>query len=115
MLRPADISALTCIANDYSYAEVFGCGVKALGKPGDCLIGISGSGNSENVIKAIWEVSDIGMKTIGLFGRDGQKIKGMCNATIIVSCEITARMQEAHIFIGQVLCGDVEASLGLVS
>ena len=109
-----DTSALTCIANDYSYDEVFSRQVNALARSGDCLIGISTSGNSANVIKAVEAAKKLGVTTIGLLGRDGGKLASLCDYTIIVPSNITARIQEAHILIGHTLCGQIEQSLGLV-
>ncbi|HEY5579874.1 MAG TPA: D-sedoheptulose 7-phosphate isomerase [Rhodoferax sp.] len=109
-----DSSALTCIGNDYSFSEIFSRQVIALGKPGDCLIGISTSGNSENVVKAMQAAIDIGIHTIGLLGRDGGKLSSMCECSIIVPSNVTARIQETHILIGHTICGGVEQNLGLV-
>lgn len=109
-----DSSALTCIGNDYSFADVFSRQVMALGRPGDCLIGISTSGNSDNVIKAVLAAKSINMITIGLLGRDGGSLKDICDCAIVVPSEVTARIQEAHILIGHSICGAVEQELGLV-
>ncbi len=108
-----DTSALTCIANDYSFEDVFARQVAALGAPGDCLIGISTSGNSRNVIKAAEAARGLGMRIIGLLGRDGGPLRGLCDVAIVVPSDSTARIQEAHILIGHTLCGMVETSLGL--
>lgn len=109
-----DTSALTCIGNDYSFAEIFSRQVQALARPGDCLLGISTSGNSENVIQAVKTAKAMGMTTIGLLGRDGGKLKDLCDYSIVVPCDVTARVQEAHILIGHSICGAVEQALGLV-
>lgn len=109
-----DTSALTCISNDYSFAEVFSRQVQALGRPGDCLIGISTSGNSENVLKAVDAANGIGVTTIGLLGREGGKLAARCQHNIIVPSQSTARIQEAHILIIHTVCGAVEDALGLV-
>lgn len=109
-----DSSALTCIGNDYSFADVFDRQVRGLGQVGDCLIGISTSGNSENVIRAVASAREMGIRTIGLLGRDGGKLRAMCDASIIVPSPTTARIQEAHILIGHTLCGLIEQALGLV-
>ena len=108
-----DTSALTCIANDYCYEDVFARQVTALGARGDCLIGISTSGHSKNVIRAVEAARAIGMRVIGLLGRDGGALSGQCEVPIIVPSAVTARIQEAHIFIGHTLCGLVETALGL--
>lgn len=108
-----DTSALTSIANDYSYDEVFSRHVIALGRAGDCLLAISTSGNSRNVIRATEVARAAGIRTVGLLGRDGGKLLGLCDAAIVVPSATTARIQEAHIFIGHVLCGMIEEGLGL--
>ncbi len=108
-----DTSALTCIANDYSYEDVFARQVSGLGTRGDCLIGISTSGNSRNVIKAVDAARGAGMHVIGLLGRDGGALRALCDVAIVVPSKTTARIQEAHILIGHTLCGMVEATLGL--
>ena len=109
-----DTSALTCIGNDYSFDEVFSRQVLALGHPADCLIGISTSGNSRNVLRAVEEARTIGMLTLGLSGRDGGELAQRCALNVIVPSMVTARIQEAHILIGHSLCGGVEQQLGLV-
>ena len=108
-----DTSALTCIANDYSYDEVFARQVTALGAAGDCLIGISTSGHSKNVIRAVQAARQVGIHVIGLLGRDGGALAPLCEVPIVVPSAVTARIQEAHSFIGHTLCGLIEAALGL--
>jgi D-sedoheptulose 7-phosphate isomerase len=108
-----DSSALTCIANDYSFDEVFSRQVLGLGRSGDCLLAISTSGNSRNVIRAVEAARLIGVRTIGLLGRDGGLLRGICDLAIVVPSTTTARIQEAHIFIGHTLCAMVESRLGL--
>ena len=110
-----DTSALTCIANDYSFEAIFARHVQAIGKPGDCLIAISTSGNSGNVLAAVAAAKALGITCIGLLGRDGGKLKAECDIAIVVPSQVTARIQEAHILIGHSLCGAVEQQLGLVS
>ncbi len=108
-----DTSALTCIANDYSFDEVFARQIVGLGRPGDVLIGISTSGNSRNVIRAVDEAKKLGMTTAGLLGRDGGALGLVCDQNIIVPSDVTARIQECHILIGHTLCGLIEIDLGL--
>jgi len=115
MALSTDSSALTCIANDYAFDEVFARQVLALGRPGDVLIGISTSGQSRNVIRAIEAARARGVGVIGLLGRDGGSIRPMCDAAIVVDSQVTARIQEAHILIGHTLCGMIEQGLGLAS
>lgn len=109
-----DTSALTCIGNDYSFDDVFVRQLLALGRAGDCLLAISTSGNSANVIRTVEAANSAGIHSIGLLGRDGGKLAAMCACSIVVPSPITARIQEAHILIGHTLCGAVEQRLGLV-
>ena len=104
-------SYLTAVANDYSYDEVFSRLVKAKGRTGDILIGISTSGNSKNVIKAIEVANEKGMITIGMTGKTGGKMKEICKYLINVPSTDTPRIQEAHIMIGHIICEIVEKVL----
>ena len=104
-------SYLTAVANDYSYDEVFSRLVKAKGRKGDILIGISTSGNSINIIKAIEVANKIGMITIGMTGETGGKMKDICKYLINVPSKDTPRIQEAHIMIGHIICEIVERKL----
>ena len=108
-----DTSALTSVTNDFGYDQVFARQVSALGVRGDCLIGISTSGNSRNVIKAVEAARAVGVHVVGLLGRDGGALRSLCDVAIVVPSASTARIQEAHGFIGHTLCGLVEAALGL--
>ncbi|MES2428492.1 MAG: D-sedoheptulose 7-phosphate isomerase [Bacteroidota bacterium] len=103
-----DTSALTAIANDYGYEYVFARQVEALARPGDLFIGISTSGNSEVVLKAFDTAREMGCNTLGLSGRDGGKMNGLCDLNIIVPSNITARIQEMHILVGHILCQAVD-------
>ena len=103
-----DTSALTAIANDYGYEYVFARQIEALAQPGDLFIGISTSGNSEVVLKAFDTAREMGCNTLGLSGRDGGKMNGLCDLNIIVPSNITARIQEMHILIGHILCQAVD-------
>src|ERR1700754_206562 len=86
-----DTSALTSIANDYGYENVFSRQLEALAQPGDLFIGISTSGNSEGVLNALKSAKKLNCKTLGLSGRNGGKMNGLCDLNIIVPSEITAR------------------------
>jgi D-sedoheptulose 7-phosphate isomerase len=108
-----DSSALTSIGNDYSFDAVFERQLRGLGRPGDCLIAISTSGNSANVLNAVMAARELDIACVGLLGRDGGAIAPLCHAPIVVPGAATARIQEAHIFIGHLLCGLVEQGLGL--
>ncbi len=101
-------SILTAIGNDYSFDEIFVRQIEAIGKKGDVAIGISTSGNAENVIRAINKAKEIGIATIGLTGKDGGKLKDIVNIPIIIKTEDTARIQECHIFLGHILCEIIE-------
>jgi D-sedoheptulose 7-phosphate isomerase len=105
-----DTSALTSIANDYGYEHVFSRQLEAFAQSGDLFIGISTSGNSQGILNAFETASKIGCKTLGLSGRNGGKMNGLCNLNIIVPSEVTARIQEMHILIGHILCKAVDES-----
>jgi D-sedoheptulose 7-phosphate isomerase len=108
-----DSSALTCIANDYSFDAIFERQVRGLGHAGDGLIGISTSGNSANVLHAVEAARAMGIATIGLLGRDGGKLLSRCDDAVVVPSHTTARIQEAHIFIGHLWCTLIEQRLGV--
>ena len=110
-----DTSALTCIANDYSFDEVFSRQLNAIGNDGDVLICISTSGNSKNILNAAQAAKQKNITSIGFLGKDGGKLKNLCDYNIIVPSSTTARIQEAHIFLGHFLCGFVERDLNLVN
>jgi D-sedoheptulose 7-phosphate isomerase len=103
-----DTSALTAIANDYGYDHVFSRQVEALAQPGDLFIGISTSGNSQGILNAFQSATKIGCKTLGLSGRDGGKMNGLCDLNIIIPSNVTARIQEMHILVGHILCKAVD-------
>ncbi len=104
-------SYITAVANDYSYADVYARMIKAAGRKGDILIGISTSGNSENVIKAMELANELQMKTIGMTGDKGGKLANISNLCLKVPSNNTARIQESHIMIGHILCEIIENSL----
>jgi D-sedoheptulose 7-phosphate isomerase len=114
MALSTDTSALTCISNDYSFADVFERQLRALGKRGDALVAISTSGNSLNVLKAAQTAREMGVAVVGLLGRDGGALKALCDVALVVPSASTARIQEMHILIGHTLCGAVEQGLNLV-
>ena len=99
-----DTSALTAIANDYGYEQVFARQIEALARSGDVIIGISTSGNSPNVVYALERAKEIGCKAIGLSGKGGGEMNNVCDLNIIVPSDDTARIQEMHILIGHILC-----------
>jgi D-sedoheptulose 7-phosphate isomerase len=106
-----DSSALTSIANDYAFNQVFARQVRGLGRSGDVLVALSTSGRSANVQEAVAAAHEAGIVTIGLLGRDGGPVGPLCDVALVVPDEITAHIQEAHIFLGHVLCAAVEAQL----
>lgn len=106
-----DTSAITAIANDYDYDDIFARQVAALGSSCDSLIAISTSGNSKNVQKAVEIAKKLNITTIGLLGKDGGSLLPLLDHSIVVESTSTARIQEAHIFIGHVFCKWIEECL----
>ena len=114
MALTTDSSTLTSISNDYSYEEIFSKQVRALGKPQDVLLGISTSGNSENVIRAINAAHERGMKVVALSGRDGGRMADMFeegDVEIRVPATRTARIQEVHLLVIHCLCDLIDTTL----
>ncbi len=107
----SNASALTAIANDYGYSKVFSRQAQAYGQPGDLFVGISTSGNSENILMAIEQCSSQGMETIGLTGITGGKMAQACDLCIQIPSDSTPRVQECHILIVHMLCAAVEEVL----
>lgn len=107
----ADVATMTAIANDYGYDDVFARQAEGHVKPGDVFVGISTSGNSENVYRAQQKAKELGARTACLVGKDGGKIGSEADYPIIVSCNVTARVQESHINIIHILCELAEAKL----
>jgi len=107
----ANTSALTAIANDYGYARAFARQVEAEARPGDVAIGISTSGNSENVIEGLRAARGQGALTVALTGAGGGRLKGLVDFLLAVPSTDTPRIQEAHILTGHVLCELVEQEL----
>lgn len=106
-----DTSALTAIGNDYGYDQVFSRQVEALAQDGDVLIGISTSGNSKNVINALKLGRELECVTIGLSGRTGGGMQGVCDVNIVVPSDNTPRIQEMHILIGHTICQIIDNEL----
>ncbi len=109
-----DSSALTAIGNDMGFDEVFARQVRALGRKGDLAIGISTSGRSRNVIRGLEVARELGIGAAALGGGDGGALKGIADPLVLVPSKTTARIQEMHITLGQMLCGALEQQLGLV-
>ncbi|SCA56383.1 Phosphoheptose isomerase [Candidatus Terasakiella magnetica] len=107
-----DTSALTAIGNDFGFEDLFSRQIEALCRPQDLVIGISTSGTSPNVIKALKAAQKIGAKTIGMGGRDGGELPSLCDVALIVPHEETARIQEMHITLGHAFCQALENEFG---
>ncbi len=107
----ADVATMTAIANDYGYEDVFARQAEGHVKPGDIFVGISTSGNSENVYRAQLKAKELGAKTACLVGKDGGKIGREADYPIVVPCNVTARVQESHIIIIHILCELSEVKL----
>lgn len=104
-----DTSAITALANDYDFERIFARQVEALAVEGDCLIAISTSGNSPNVIAAVMEARRLGCKVIGLTGAAGKKLSSLCDACVMIPSTRTARIQEGHITVAHIWCEIVDA------
>ncbi|MCH7980285.1 MAG: phosphoheptose isomerase [Proteobacteria bacterium] len=114
MALTTDASTITSISNDYSYEEIFSKQIRALGKPEDILLGISTSGNSENVCRAITAAHERGMKVVALSGRDGGRMAELFeegDVEIRVPATRTARIQEVHLVIIHALCDLIDIAL----
>ncbi len=110
-----DSSALTAIGNDLGFDQLFARQIAALGKPGDLALGISTSGKSRNVLLGLAEARRLGLATAALGGRGGGELTANADVTLVVPSDTTARIQEMHITLGQMLCGALEQRLGLVA
>jgi D-sedoheptulose 7-phosphate isomerase len=108
-----DTSALTAIGNDLGFEQLFARQVRAVGRKGDLAIGISTSGKSRNVILALEAARAMGITAAALGGNDGGQLNGLADPLLVVPSRTTARIQEMHILIGQMLCGALEKELGL--
>ena len=106
-----DTSFMTAVANDYSFNDVYSRLIRGIGKKGDILIGLSTSGNSTNIVNALKEAKELGIKTIGFTGKNGGEINQHCDIIIKVPSTDTPRIQEAHLLIGHAICELVEKNL----
>ena len=109
-----DTSALSAIGNDFGFEYLFSRQVEALGKKGDVAIGISTSGTSKNVLRALEAAKKQGLVTVGFTGKTGGNLAPLCDVLLKIPTTTTARIQEMHITLGQMLCGALEVRLGLV-
>jgi D-sedoheptulose 7-phosphate isomerase len=114
MALNADGVTLTAIANDYGFEQVFARQVQAHAGPGDCLVVLSTSGASPNVLRALQAARSQGVPCVALLGRDGGAARAWADVAVVVPDDDSARIQEAHIFIGHTWCGQIEAALGCV-
>ena len=103
----------SCIANDFGYDQIFSRQLEGLGSEGDVLVGITTSGNSQNVLNALAVANQKQITTIGLLGRGGGKALSIANEAIVIDSDTTARIQEMHITIGHILCDLIEEGLNL--
>jgi len=108
-----DSSFLTACANDYGFEDVFARQLEALGRPGDVLFALSTGGRSPNVLKAVAAARAAGLATYGLTGAGGARLAELCDETILVPHADPARIQEIHLFLGHLMCGEIEARLSL--
>ena len=106
-----DSSSLTALGNDYGFETIFSRQIEALATAKDAVIGISTSGNSQNVIRALNLARNMGAATIGLTGHGGGKMKDCVDICIVVPSDDTARIQEVHITIGHIICEIIEQDL----
>jgi D-sedoheptulose 7-phosphate isomerase len=104
-------SVLTSLANDYGYEIVFAKQIEALGEKNDIAIGISTSGKAKNVAAGIKQAKKMGIKTVALSGGDGGDIAKLADLSLLVPSRVTARIQEAHITIGHIICELIEQSV----
>lgn len=109
----ADTSAITCIANDFGYDEVFSRQLEGLGKKGDVLVVLSTSGKSENILRVLRKAKDLGMVSIALLGKGGGIAASLSDLSIVIDSEETARIQEMHLLLGHTLCEYAEIELGI--
>jgi D-sedoheptulose 7-phosphate isomerase len=109
-----DSSTLTACGNDLGYESIFARQIEALGRTGDVAVGISTSGRSPNVIRALCDARARGMRTTGFAGCDGGEMRGLCDSIIVVPSRVTARIQEMHMMVGHILCKALEHRLGLL-
>jgi D-sedoheptulose 7-phosphate isomerase len=104
-------SAITAIANDYGFEEIYARQLRGLGSPGDVALALSTSGTSGNVVAALREARAMGLVTIGLTGRDGGELPALCDHCVVVRSDETPRIQEGHLVVFHLLCEIAESAL----
>ena len=109
----ADTSAITCIANDFGYDEIFSRQLEGLGKKGDILVVLSTSGKSENISRVLRKAKELGIVSIALLGKGGGIAASLSDHSIVIDSEETARIQEIHLLLGHTLCEYAEIELGI--
>ena len=109
----ADTSAITCIANDFGYEEIFARQLEGLGKKGDVLIVLSSSGKSENILRVLRKAKEMSVTSIALLGKGGGEALALSDFSIVIESDETARIQELHLLIGHTFCEFVEIDLGI--
>lgn len=107
----SDVVTMTAVANDYDYDDVFARQAEAHIRAGDVFIGISTSGNSENVLRAAKVAKEKGAVTAALLGKDGGKIKNNVDYPVVIPCNVTARVQECHIILIHIMCEIAEETI----
>jgi D-sedoheptulose 7-phosphate isomerase len=110
-LALGDASHVTCVSNDYGFEQIFSRQLLGLARKGDLLVGLSTSGNSANVIKAVEAAKDIGVKSVALLGRDGGKLKNLADFSIVIDAQTSDRIQEMHIKLIHTVIETVERQL----
>ena len=108
-----NMASVTAIANDYDYAAIFARQLEGLGRRGDVAVGLSTSGSSPNVLAGLRRARELGLSAIGLTGAKGEAMRTLCDVCILVPTTETARIQEAHLTIGHILCALVEEAVGV--
>ena len=106
-----DTSILTAVSNDYGFETAFARQIEALCRAEDVVVGLSTSGNSPNILAGIRAAKAIGAYTVGLAGKDGGALRALADTHLVVAASDTARIQEAHILIGHILCDWIEAEI----
>ena len=109
----ADTSAITCIANDFGYDEIFARQLEGLGKKGDVLVVLSSSGNSENILRVLQKAKGMGITSIAILGKGGGQAVDLSDFAIVIESSETARIQEMHLLLGHTLCEYAEIALGV--